>query len=134
MIRPFEPPDARRLKANEFSGLRDIAWVWHDPDFYKFTLVDENSDVHCIICFREYWKDCYVAFFLISEDMPPIHARELRNFMDNAIDDLGARRVQTDSIDCKALNGWHEFLGFQCEGIRKQMMYGKDFRSWAIVR
>lgn len=125
--------DARRLKSNRFSRVNDMAFVFQDPTFLKHTLVSAKSDVLAIICFKRYWGNNWIAFFLISEEMPPIYARELKRFVDDAIMDLGAERVQTDSVDCPELNRWHDFLNFELEGTRKRMLYGKDFNMWARV-
>jgi hypothetical protein len=108
-------------------------FVFDDPEFYKHTLI-VGSDVYAIICFRRYWKNNFVAFFLISEDMPAIHARELKEFILQAVIDLRADRVQTDSVDDAALNKWHNFLGFTLEGKREKMIYGKDFNMWGFLR
>lgn len=134
MIRHFEPPDARRLKPNEFSGTYDLAAIFQDESYYKHTLVDDNSDVQAIIVFRPYWQNNYVAFFLISQDFPKRLASELKEFVNNAILDLGADRVQTDSVHCEVLNRWHDWLGFTLEGCREKMIEGKDFNMWAKLR
>lgn len=134
MIRPFEKIDARRIKSNEFSRPNDMDFVFDDPDFCKFTLVDDDSNVLAIICFRAYWEKNYLAFFLISEEIQPIYARALKNFIYDAIYDLQAERVQTDSVDCDLLNKWHMFLGFTHEGNRAKMLYGKDYNSWGLLK
>lgn len=134
MIRPFERVDARRIKPNQFSDCKDMWFVFDDPEFYKFSLVGNEADVFAIICFRKYWGNNYLAFFLIDENMPMIHARELKRFIYEAASDLGAERVQTDSVDCELLTKWHEFLGFKHEGKREKMIYNQDYSMWAILR
>lgn len=133
MIRPFESIDARRLKPNEFSEPYDVGFILGDPEAIRFTQVDEDSNVVCIIVAKKYWADNYLAFFLIAKDYPPRLAKELKKAIHGFIKDCGVQRIQTDSIDCDLLNRWHSFLEFQCEGIRKKMLHGKDFRSWAWV-
>lgn len=134
MIRFFERIDARRIKANKFSGVGDMGFVFDDPEFRKFTLVGNDADVHAIICFRKYWENNYLAFFLLGDDMPVICARELKRFIYQAIADLGAERVQTDSVDCDLLTKWHKFLGFKHEGKREKMIYNQDYSMWSVVK
>lgn len=107
--------------------------MFDDDTFFKHTLV-KNDRVYAIICFKRYWKNNWCAFFLISEDMPAIYARELKDFVHNACNDLGAERVQTDSVDCDILNRWHQFLGFTLEGKRERMIYDKDFNMWGFLK
>ncbi len=134
MIRAFEQMDARRIKANEFSDPADMAFVFNDDGFCKHTLVSDESDVLAIICWRSYWKNNYLAFLLISEDMTAIRARALKKFIFEVIMDFGMQRVQTDSVDCPELNRWHDFLGFTLEGKRPKMLYDKDYNSWGMVK
>lgn len=133
MIRPFNKLDARRIKPNGFSGTGDMSFVFDDPTFFKQTLEDENGAVVCIMCFKSYWENNYVGFFLIGLDIQPVHARVLKRFMENVILDFNMERLQTDSVDCELLNRWHKFLGFELEGKRRKMIMGKDFNMWAIV-
>lgn len=134
MIRNFEMIDPRRLKANQFSKPGDMSFVFNDPAFIKQTLVGENGDVYAIICFRAYWRKNFISFFLISEDMPIIYARELRKFLHNAILDFEADRVQTDSVACEKLDKWHKFLGFTFEGKREKMVFDKDYHLWGMLK
>lgn len=134
MIRPFARIDARRIRANEFSDPKDMAFVFNDDEFYKHTLVADNGEVYAIACFRRYWHNNFIAFFLISKDMPPIHARELKRFIFDAIMDFRAERVQTDSVDCAELNRWHKFFGFALEGKREKMIFDKDYNMWGLVK
>lgn len=134
MIRPFERIDVRRIKANEFSKPSDMAFVFNDAEFYKHTLVGADSSVYAIICWRRYWSNNFIAFFLISEEMPSIYARELKRFVFDAIMDFRAERVQTDSVDCPELNRWHDFLGFRLEGKREKMIFDKDFNMWGLLK
>jgi len=134
MIRKFEAVDARRIRANSFSDVKDVTVAFKSDNFCKHTLVGEKGEVYAIIVFGEYSKKNYLAFFLIAEDMPTIHARELKSFIYNAIFDLGANRVNTDSLDCPVLNRWHKFLGFTLEGKREKMIDDKDYNLWGLLR
>lgn len=135
MIRLFENRDGRRLiKPNEFSDIGDMDFVFSDPDFYKHTLVGDDSGVYAIICFKRYWGNCFVAFFLVSEDLKPRHSVELKRFVHQAVIDLQADRVQTDSVACDVLDKWHEFLGFTFEGTREKMLFNKDYNMWGFLK
>ena len=134
MIRHFDRLDLRRLKPNGFTSTSNLGWIIDDPSFYKQTLEDdETGAVLCVIIFKPYADKNFVGFFLMGQDIAPIHARQLRRFVENVIIDFEMDRLQTDSIDCDLLNRWHKFLGFAFEGTRKKMMMGKDYNMWAIV-
>lgn len=133
MIREFANVDARRIKANEFSNPVNLGFVFHDDHFYKFTLVDEN-EVKAIICFARYWKNNFVAFFLISEDISISDIKELKRFIYDAAIDFEADRIQTESIAEEKIDKWHKFLGFKLEGRKEKMVYNKDYHCWAILK
>lgn len=134
MIRPYFAIDSRRLKANQYSGVGDMGWVFKDDTFQKHTLEDDQGRVLCIICFKRYQGDNYIAFLLISEEMTAIHAKALKRWIFDAMMDLGMKRVQTDSVDCPVINRWHKFLGFTLEGTREKMLFDKDYKMWAFVK
>lgn len=134
MIRHFARMDIRRLKANKFSDIKGADFVFDDDAVMKHTLVDNNDRVLAVICFQEYWRRNFYAFFLISEEIGAHGISELKDFVYQAISDLGADRVQTHSVDAPEVNRWHEYLGFTCEGKHEKMLYDKDYRSWAVVR
>ena len=133
MIRPFEPSDVRRLKPNDFCKDRDMSDVFNDPEFYKFSLVDD-SDVLCIMAFKKYWGDCWMTCSLMSEDIKPVHAKQLKKFLHTVINDFGMQRMQTYDLDCAFLNRWHLWLGFTLEGVCKKMIFNKDYCTWAVVK
>ena|SRR5688572_14075240 len=133
MIRKFERSDLRRIKSNNFSKTRDIGFVFDDDDFLKQTLT-KDGNVYAIICFKSYWKNNFIGFFLIGEDMPAICARELKDFVDNLVVDLNIERIQTDSVDTEILNKWHYFLGFTLEGTMKKMIFDNDYNMWGFLK
>ena len=135
MIRTYNSIDARRLKnPNKFSDVKSCIFALEDPNFYKATLVSEDSSIHAIICFMRYWGNNFAAFFLISDNLTGREAVELKKFIYQAVDDFQADRVQTDSVHCEVLTKWHEFLGFRSEGVREKMLYNKDYEMWSIVK
>lgn len=133
MIRPYQLQDARRLKANEHSDIADMGWVLNDDGFMKHTM-ECDGRVLCIICFKAYWQNNYMAFLLISKEMTAVHGRALKRWIFNAMMDLRMQRVQTDSVDCPVINRWHKFLGFTLEGTRMKMVFDKDYKMWAFVK
>lgn len=126
--------DVRRLKANQFSDMKEATSAFDDPDFLKHTLIDNEDKVQAIICFKPYWNRNYVAFFLIAEGIQISEVRELKRFIYDAIMDLGADRVQTLSPHCDKIKKWHLFLGFRHEGTHEKMAFDKDYDTWAVVR
>lgn len=134
MIRKFEKIDERRINANEFSGIGDMGFVFDDDDFYKQTLVGDDSKIYAIICFKRYWENNYIGFLLISEDIQPRHCVEIKKFIHNVVIDFNMDRLQTDSVKCDTLTRWHEFLGFSHEGTREKMIMYKDYDMWAMLK
>lgn len=134
MIRPFENLDLRRLKPNEFSEPYDMDFIFGDPETIKFSQVDDKSEVLCIMASKRYWQDNWLGFFLISQNYRPSYAKELKKFFHQGLIDMGAKRIQTDSVACPLLDKWHRFLNFELEGTRRKMIHGKDYNLWGMVR
>lgn len=136
MIRRFDKLDLRRLRPNGYStltGLGEMAFIFDDPTFYKQTLEDENGAVICILCFKAYWQNNYLCFLMLSEDADFRHARQIKRFVYNVMEDFQCNRLQTDSLDCDTINRWHRFLGFELEGTRRKIINGQDFNMWAML-
>lgn len=131
MIRQYHPHDLKKIKMNSFSAYNESLEDLNHVSFYKNTLVD-GASVMGILAFRRYWKDNYVCFILMAEGFNARHGRQVKRFIDNAMIDFGAKRLQTDSANHPALNRWHKFLGFQLEGTRKKLIYDTDFNMWAL--
>lgn len=138
MIRHYNRIDKRRLKPNEFSSVGDLDFVFEDDNFMKHTLVDEAGDVKAMILFSIYYRGpngpCAIAFFLISEDIKPREAVELKQFIHQAVVDFDAQRVQTESVACPVLDKWHEYLGFTLEGTREKMIHNRDYNMWGYLK
>lgn len=134
MIRAYNRADKRRLRPNSFCKIRELAPVLDDEEFYRHTLVGADDEVYGILFFRSYWKNNYLVFVLLAEEIPPVYIRELRGFLYDAIYDFGAERVQTDSLDHPIVNKMHMFFGFRSEGLREKLIYGQDYRQWAMLK
>lgn len=133
MIKPFKMTDLGAFLPNEWSNPDEVLDALRDASYSNYTVWDGDM-VAAIICFKPYWQDCYLGFFLISEDLKPRVAVILKRWVRDRMEKLGAKRLQTDSVDCETLNKWHEWLGFTWEGKRSKMMYGQDYNMWAILR
>lgn len=131
MIRPFTIKDLEHFVPNEFSQLPDFT-VLTNPQFRVQTQLDMHK-IQAIIVFRNYWGRCWSGFLLISTDYSLRCAVELKRFLHNAINDLGAQRFQTESLSHPAIKKWHEWLGFAWEGHKKKFIFDRDYDCWAIV-
>lgn len=131
MIRKFHKSDLNNIKCNQFSTTEGDAEDILHADYYKNTLVD-GADVLCIIAFRRYWERNFIAFMMVSDDIRPVHARELKEYIRLAMIDFECERLQTSSIKCETLDRWHRFLGFELEGTQRKLIFGKDFNMWAM--
>lgn len=134
MIRPFASTDIRRITPNKYAEHVDIDTQLSMPDLFIHSVVDDDSgDVVCIMAFKQYWGQNYHVSLIASDKMTFAHGKEIKQFIEEAIVDLGAKRVQTDSMDCPELNRWHEFIGFKSEGVREKMVFDTDYRMWGMV-
>lgn len=133
MMKLFSMDDLKGFVPNRWSDPSQFMSVLQDEAVSNITVWDGDK-VAGIISFKAYWANNYVLSILLANNfrvrMAPILKRALYNIMD----DLNVERVQTDSIACIELDMWHEYFGFTCEGLRKKMYFGEDYKSWAIVR
>lgn len=131
MIREFEKGDEEKLKPNEFSESSDVADVFLDDSFVKHTL-DDEGEVRCIICWKQYAPKQYAIFFLMEDGIKFKHARALKRFLDSATEKLKPKSCITYSFDCDMLNRWHKFFGFEKQ--RGVIFDGgvNNYNKWAI--
>ena len=132
MIEVFHKDDLKAFAPNRYSDALDVLYAIDGANWLKWSLKDKGK-VEAIIMAAEYHPRCYVAFFLIAKDFRARNAVKLREFVHSTKESLNVLRIQTDSQDDPVLNGWHEYLGFTMEGVRKKLMFGRDYRSWALV-
>lgn len=133
MIKDFNINDLGYFIPNEFSNPENVLDVLTDESVTKKTLW-HNGWVAAILVYREYHPRCWGGFFLVSDEPPLRVAYELRQYIEEMMEEHDAIRLSTDSIACDILDGWHEYLGFTLEGCRKKMMFGKDYHMWAKMR
>lgn len=129
-IRPYREGDEKKLDPNRFSGVDDIAGVFSDDSFVKHTL-DDDGEIKCITCWKQYAPRHYAAFFLMPEGISISNAKALKRFIVSAVDKFKAKTCITYSVDCDMLNRWHEFLGF--ENQRKPLdEQAQGFNRWIV--
>lgn len=133
MIKPFTMLDLGYFLPNEFSSPDHVLDQLADPAFEVETLWHDGM-VAAILCFRNYWGRNWLGFFLISSDFKPKLAVVLRNHIRATMIKKDALRLQTESVACRALDEWHEFLGFKWEGCREKMLFDQDYNQWALMR
>ena len=127
MIREFENGDIDRLKANKYSDAEQHKHVILRDDVEKLTLED-NGEVVAIIGMYNYWGRNWYGFFLMKDGVELSHIKELKRIMFELINIKGMLRLETLSEDCPVINRWMEFLGFDCEGTKRQYINGKDYK------
>jgi hypothetical protein len=134
MIREARTSDFNRMEPNEFCEMDNYSCFIDDASFGKYAQIDdETGHVVCIVIFRPYWGNNFNTALMMSKHFEIGHAKELKLFIKDAMMIFHADRIQTDSQDCDLLNRWHKFLGFVEEGIKKNYLYGKDYKMWGIV-
>lgn len=130
MIRKYQLGDEHKLDANRFSDLEGIQDVFIDDSFVKYTL-DDNGEIKCILCWKQYAPKQYAIFFLMPEEISFKHARALKRFLDGVTLELKPKSCITYSVDCDMLNRWHRFFGFQQQ--RKSLLeIAMGFNKWLI--
>lgn len=133
MIRKFKIEDLDSFDPNEYSDPQRVRCALDDATYEVQTLELEGKTM-AVLCFQNYWGRNWHGFFLIAKGFTPRMAFILRSHIRHTMEIKDALRLQTDSVDCKILNDWHEFLGFQWEGCRRKMMFNRDYCMWALMR
>lgn len=133
MIKDFTMKDLGYFVPNEHSNPDNVLDQLCSPEFVVLSLWHDGM-VQAILVFKNYWGDCWHGFFLIAEGFPIKCAIFLKRFVHATMEKLNASRLQTDSVACDVLNKWHEWLGFELEGCKEKMMFGRDYNMWALMR
>lgn len=134
MIKPFTITDLGSFIPNEFSDPDLVLEFLASPMCEVQTLWGDDDMVQTIMCCRPYWNNCWMGFFLIAKDFKLTAIRTLRMAIWDGMKRHNAVRLQTESVSTSELRAWHKILGFELEGVRKKMMYGRDYDCWGIVR
>ena len=131
MMREYKEGDVFKVETNEFSIVPDLSAL-ESPIIEKYTQ-ESNGKITAIVAIHEYWKDCYETGFILGKELNLSEIKELETFAENAIITRKPTRVQTSSIDCPVINRWMEFMGFECEGIKRKFMFRKDYKMWSRI-
>lgn len=133
-LKPFSITDLGFFIPNEFSNPDLVLEFLASPQCEVQTLWGDDGMVQAIMCCRPYWKDCWMGFFLIAKDFKLTAVRTLRMAIWNGMARHNAARLQTESVSTPELRAWHKILGFELEGVRKKMMFNRDYDMWAFTR
>lgn len=132
MIREFEKDDYDNFKPNEFSSLAKLYRIIGRRTYQKYSLI-RNNEVKAIIFFVEVEPDDWAGFFLISVDFEAQDGEQIRNFINDTVEEKQPKRLWTVSIDHPLINRWHRFLGLKIE--EKDIAFcGKNYIRWSMVR
>lgn len=130
MIRDFKIGDHLDLEPNEHSRIGDVSDVFFDDTFSKHTL-DDDGNIKCIMCWKQYLPKHYAVFFLMSDGVEPKHAKALKRFINKKISEIKPKSCVTYSFDCGMLNKWHKFFGFK-QQRRSLLEQANGFNTWLI--
>ena len=134
IIKTFHINDLGAFLPNEYSNPDEIFPLFLDARYEVQSLWGKDGMVQAIVCFRNYWGNCWSCFILISKDFELFNSCFVHNLIQRYMDERGAVRLQTESRTDETLRKWHEFLGFELEGKKRKMMFNNDYDCWAIVR
>lgn len=133
MIRDFKMTDLGYFLPNAFSNPDQVLDQLRDGEYITLSVWDKDM-VAAILVFREYAEKCWEGSILLAEDLRSRVIIYLQKYMHEKLEEAGAVRLQTRSLAHPVLDSWHQFLGFEEEGLHKKMMFGQDYKTWAIVR
>lgn len=119
------------IKCNEFT--KDYIDSYADTIRMCDKRVFEEGNSKVIICFYNYNMDNYNGFFIVNDEFEPKHIKELKKCIEKLAEELQAKRLDTESMDCKELNHWHDMLGFKLEGTKRKAFNGNDYNIWSIL-
>lgn len=133
-ITPFKITDLGAFIPNEYSDPDQVIHILLCEQYEVQTLWGDDGLVQAIICFSNYWGDCWSCFMLVSQNFDPSLAPDVRELITRYMNTKAATRLQTESRAEPILRKWHRFLGFHYEGTKRKMMFNQDYDCWAIVR
>lgn len=134
MIKQFQITDLGAFVPNQHSNPDEIFPLFMDGRYQVQTLWGDNGLVKAIICFRNYWGNCWACFVLVAHDFTASDTDKLRQLIELYMLEYKAARLETFSRADETLRHFHRFLGFKHEGLKRKMMFNQDYDSWAIVR
>ena len=131
MIRHFEVKDLIEFRPNKHSHPGDIKFVFADERYEKYTYLNDGV-VKAFMLLYDNGDREWGGFFLMADDFTARDGVHLKRFVVYKIKEYNARRVWTvsDKGDSK-LDRWHEFLGFEKEGVMD--VNGKLGNLWGMV-
>lgn len=134
MIKPFSIGDLGYFVPNNRSNPDRILPLLVGGQWETHTMWSDNDMVKAIMCFNNYWGNCWSCFVLLAHDFTPTDSANLREIIVSYMVDRKAVRLQTESHVDPMVHKWHKFLGFTHEGTKSKMMFNTDYDMWAIVR
>lgn len=60
-------------------------------------------------------------------------AKGARKWIDEMREDLGIRRMETLCLSDDLHDRWMTFMGFECEGVKRQYFNGADYKMWGRI-
>lgn len=133
-MKPFNIEDLGRFLPNEFSNPDHVLEMLTHPQSIAKSMIGDDGMVKAIYCCKNYWGRNWMGFFLISKDFAAPMLRTLKLCIDDGMTAHNARRLQTESASTPELRAWHRILGFELEGVRKKMIFDRDYDLWALTR
>lgn len=59
--------------------------------------------------------------------------RRAKLWLEDTRQDLGLHRMETLCLNDELHTRWMEFLGFECEGVKRKYWDGKDYKMWGRI-
>lgn len=132
MFRKTTPEDLQELEPNRFTDMARFETTMSEAGAEAYSLV-QDGEVKCVVSIWQYHPHCFQSGIAFSEHFTNLDARKLKKFIWRKIEEYCAIRTHTFSEAHPVVDRIHRFLGFNCEGTLRKMMYGQDYRVWSCV-
>ena len=135
MIRSYKDGDFDNFISNGLSlGIEDVDLNELVDKDKCFIFTDKKDKIKIILFVLEYAKRCYYGFIWASKEVNAHDVIELRDFINMKSKELKAIRLETQSLSNNMMDNYHEFLGFTCEGTKKNYRGdGQDHKIWSML-
>ncbi len=130
---PFDKEHLVGFEPNDLTEKNYIEFLNESNDFNLFSLL-RNGALKVVAGYKEDWDNVYSGFIICSKNITAFEGSHIRDTLYLLFDCLNMDRFHTISMDNEKLNRWHNFIGFNCDGILRKYKNGNDYRVWSIVK
>ena len=97
--------------------------------------VKKDGNILCLIGYNEYIRGHFSIFITPTPYLFKYKnscSRTIKKFLIDSVKEQKPLRVETESFDSDYLDIWHEWLGFEKEGVKKNYIGKRDYIMWRL--